>query len=957
MTEKSEVFEGGPTTSQHIIAQDDDHFEKSTFKLKRTRSLGLLDEFIPGMTEKDNQNQNNNHETDNKIDTKIENIDNKINKIDNNFDNKLDSKLDNKFDNNNDDTNFNTNANFELSNNKIPDSIDLPQHISDKTDYSSPVYSSSSSSLSVHSQESDKHPVVHVDSVMPHDDVDITNEPSRHVDYLAYQWDVSDIAKSWRYVIQKRKDVANAARLENASWRTWAQRRSNLKTISPEVVNWSKDSDVTWLYGPIVKDETTLRNEQLNDENSNFKQKDISDTASFAVAGDVSIPSRSSAHPKPILKRRTIEESMISHSNLLKLELAANKVHQKQRESYLNQQNIAATGPKDHDFNDYDAILAKLNKQYQNTTPTSNTSVTKLQELLNKKQTTTNTDDNENNDFNEYFDKKNSDSDGSTSSVPSKSAIKKPISLRNEVVTSPSLPPKPTRHIHFNERVQQCIAIDYVEEDFELDSDYFDKDDDYNGLNHSIYNLNSPDDSAFVDITHDHLNANIDPYNEEDDDDDDDEDDDDDDDEGGFFLKVKSGAPPNLAIASSKEQTEDSESISTSNSKVYRTIQLLPSTTINYASSEEESDYENPYSSSMSHNVENRGYDFYYDYNSVYTCDDSYGRKADVVDVPDNITLGSNIDYEMLDSGMNSSVHTQSPIYSPQILATQPDSRTSPIIHAMPHQPIYTQSQKQYNNIKNSTSDSTSYSDSDSNSDSDDGLLISASSSSKNLAQSIFGMSNTHYPDGNEKEPIEAPTSSINPRRSNTNLVKQPHSSSSLSDQFFGTNTSTGLTKVDDDTPLTKQPPSNSNLSDQFFGATRLKSSSSDLSHQFFGTTPQDHRKIENTPPEQTPSPSNSFSTQKKSTPLPPHTTSANAFLGSTPPKSNKTFLFDDDSDSEEEEIQIKSPTPGYGTGNTPSYNSLSQVADKSGLKSPSTESNSVVYQAKDFANHFLGRK
>jgi hypothetical protein len=29
------------------------------------------------------------------------------------------------------------------------------------------------------------------------------------------------------------------ARLENASWRTWAKQRNKLKTISPETLNWS----------------------------------------------------------------------------------------------------------------------------------------------------------------------------------------------------------------------------------------------------------------------------------------------------------------------------------------------------------------------------------------------------------------------------------------------------------------------------------------------------------------------------------------------------------------------------------------------------------------------------------------------------------------------------------------------------------------------------------------------
>ena len=80
----------------------------------------------------------------------------------------------------------------------------------------------------------------------------------------------------------KRKDVANAARLENASWRTWAQRRSNLKTISPEVVNWSKDSDVTWLYGPILKDDDHINNE-------NHESDSVETTATSSVAGDISI--------------------------------------------------------------------------------------------------------------------------------------------------------------------------------------------------------------------------------------------------------------------------------------------------------------------------------------------------------------------------------------------------------------------------------------------------------------------------------------------------------------------------------------------------------------------------------------------------------------------------------------------------------------------------------------------
>lgn len=48
-----------------------------------------------------------------------------------------------------------------------------------------------------------------------------------------------------------KNEIANGVRLENASWRTWWKQRNKLRTISPETLNWLKDSDVTWLYGPL----------------------------------------------------------------------------------------------------------------------------------------------------------------------------------------------------------------------------------------------------------------------------------------------------------------------------------------------------------------------------------------------------------------------------------------------------------------------------------------------------------------------------------------------------------------------------------------------------------------------------------------------------------------------------------------------------------------------------------
>ncbi|KAF9512657.1 hypothetical protein BS47DRAFT_1038573 [Hydnum rufescens UP504] len=82
-------------------------------------------------------------------------------------------------------------------------------------------------------------------------DVDV-RESVMNVDYLSHEWqEEADVWASWRHTTRHKYDIANGVRLENASWRTWWKQRNNLKTVSPETLNWLKDSDVTWLYGPL----------------------------------------------------------------------------------------------------------------------------------------------------------------------------------------------------------------------------------------------------------------------------------------------------------------------------------------------------------------------------------------------------------------------------------------------------------------------------------------------------------------------------------------------------------------------------------------------------------------------------------------------------------------------------------------------------------------------------------
>ncbi|KAH9995492.1 hypothetical protein BJV77DRAFT_1093571 [Russula vinacea] len=83
------------------------------------------------------------------------------------------------------------------------------------------------------------------------DDSSLSTQPRGQVDYLSHEWREEDVWRSWRNMTRQKNEIANGVRLENASWRTWWKQRNQLKTISPETLNWLKDSDVTWLYGPL----------------------------------------------------------------------------------------------------------------------------------------------------------------------------------------------------------------------------------------------------------------------------------------------------------------------------------------------------------------------------------------------------------------------------------------------------------------------------------------------------------------------------------------------------------------------------------------------------------------------------------------------------------------------------------------------------------------------------------
>lgn len=226
------------------------------------------------------------------------------------------------------------------------------------------------------------------------DDTAVKQEPSRQVDFLSHEWREEDIWSSWRHIVSQRKTIyGERSRLENASWRTWAKAKFDLRTVSPERLNWLKESDVTWLYGPL-KQATSypITQEPIPDSQ-------ISRNSSFI-------------NKKPILKKRSMSEVMlqksISTSSLVKQ--AADRVQ-------AQGTHHRRTGTNS------DIVDSKL----QSETPSR--------------------------DQVDYFTSRSTSSGGSPSETHEK------------------------RHIRFDERVEQCIAIDCKDPGPDMDDESEDEED------------------------------------------------------------------------------------------------------------------------------------------------------------------------------------------------------------------------------------------------------------------------------------------------------------------------------------------------------------------------------------------------------------------------------------------------------------------------------------------------
>ncbi|EHL02835.1 putative Resistance to glucose repression protein 1 [Glarea lozoyensis 74030] len=124
------------------------------------------------------------------------------------------------------------------------------------------------------------------------DDTAIIAPPSKHVDYLSHDWCEEDIWSTWKYLKSTRQVYKNSERLANASWRMWMKERHQLPETEPLAINWQKERDTTWLYGPLQP-----------------KSESMSDSLqSSQVIADSKMPVR------PILKKPSLSETLLRKS-------------------------------------------------------------------------------------------------------------------------------------------------------------------------------------------------------------------------------------------------------------------------------------------------------------------------------------------------------------------------------------------------------------------------------------------------------------------------------------------------------------------------------------------------------------------------------------------------------------------------------------------------------------------
>ncbi|KAK0188630.1 hypothetical protein F5146DRAFT_932904 [Armillaria mellea] len=279
------------------------------------------------------------------------------------------------------------------------------------------------------------------------DDSALSTLPRGQVDYLSHDWQEEDVWKSWRNMTRQKNEIANGMRLENASWRTWWKQRNKLKTVSPETLNWLKDSDVTWLYGPLhtavewtppPRKSTITPNDHL----------------------DLSSPKH-----KPILKHRNLSEFLTSdlpHSPAFSPSDSDSEQSANQQHCHSESQTDLSVGnqsrpPLGHTKSDTHITRWGPDRVFRKDSPPRVDPPAPSAEDRPSGSLRSSNHAYSGTDLNGYFQAHLRSNDNSPLSG---SDANNSANTNNSSLQTQSQPKKKQKHITFNTYVEQCIAID-----------------------------------------------------------------------------------------------------------------------------------------------------------------------------------------------------------------------------------------------------------------------------------------------------------------------------------------------------------------------------------------------------------------------------------------------------------------------------------------------------------------
>lgn len=106
-------------------------------------------------------------------------------------------------------------------------------------------------------------------------DQTIKHIPSQCRDYLEEGWSIEMAINSWKlvrglnkgrieYLESNRKSTYLYQRLENVSWRNYSKAKLQLKGCSPHKLQWNREEDYYWLFGPNPEKLTSINPSNFN---------------------------------------------------------------------------------------------------------------------------------------------------------------------------------------------------------------------------------------------------------------------------------------------------------------------------------------------------------------------------------------------------------------------------------------------------------------------------------------------------------------------------------------------------------------------------------------------------------------------------------------------------------------------------------------------------------------------